>query len=78
MPKFHVLVREVHVSTMLIEADTAQEALDTASEGDELDCEYSHTLDTDTWSVEDTEGNELREQYPRGDSPEFDPGSKKI
>ena len=60
--KFLVLVHEVHVSTMEVEAESVEEAIDNASSGEELICEYSHTLHTDTWSVEDEEGNVLRDQ----------------
>ena len=60
--KFLVLVREVHVSTMEVEAETIEEAINNASSGDELICEYSHTLHTDTWSVEDEEGSVVRDQ----------------
>lgn len=61
MPLFNVLVREVHVSHRQVEAKTAEEAkrLVQDDEGDETYCEYSHTLDPDTWQVEgpfDSEG----------------------
>lgn len=62
MSKFNVLVREVHVSIMEVEAETYEEAINNASSGEELICEYSHTLHTDTWSVEDEEGNCVRDQ----------------
>lgn len=54
MPKFNVLIREVHVSTREIEADSPEEAIRLVEEGegDEVMCEYSHTLDPDTWTVE--------------------------
>ena len=68
MPKFHVLVREVHVSTMEIEADNPEDAIKKIKdgEGEQAICEYSHTLDSETWSVDDAEGGEAREQYPNG------------
>ncbi len=54
--KFIVYVREVHVQAMEVRADTPEEAkkLVEAGEGDALDdcLEYSHTLDSDTWTVE--------------------------
>lgn len=57
MPKYHVGIREVHVVTVSVEAKSEEEALKKAGsileEGlDEIDQEYSHTLDPDTWSVE--------------------------
>lgn len=60
--KFLVLVHEVHVSTIEVEAESIEEAINNASSGEELICEYSHTLHTDTWSVEDEEGNVVRDQ----------------
>lgn len=68
MPKYTVLVREVHVSHMVVEADSPKEAIKKIKDGDgdEALCEYSHTLDSETWSVDDAEGNETRKQYPNG------------
>lgn len=65
MPQFIVNIREVHVSAREVEADSVEHALELirAGEGDEVSCEYSHTLSEDTWSVEDADGNEVREQY---------------
>ena len=55
--RFLVEVREVHVSTRVVEADDAEAAVKAVEggEGDEVACEYSHTLDTDTWTVEEEE-----------------------
>jgi len=55
MPKFHVNVREVHVSTHEVEAESAEEAIRKVKnqESDEITCEYSHTLGEDTWTVEE-------------------------
>jgi O-phosphoseryl-tRNA(Cys) synthetase len=51
MPTFRIAVREVHISTREIEAETAEEALrlykEGEDEGDEISCEYSHTLEGD-------------------------------
>ena len=69
MPKvYYVQVREVHVSTREIVADSPEDALEKVKdgEGDEITCEYSHTLDDDTWSIDDAEGNVVRDQYPNG------------
>jgi hypothetical protein len=60
--KYLVLVHEVHVSTVEVEAESVEEAINNASSGEEVICEYSHTLHTDTWSVEDEEGNVVRDQ----------------
>jgi hypothetical protein len=54
---FLVSVREVHVQQFRVEAETENEALIKVSSGDGecLDnaLEYSHSLDTDTWTVEE-------------------------
>jgi hypothetical protein len=62
MKKYYVLIREVHVSTRLVEAASVEEAIHEAGGAEEVMCEYSHTLDTDTWSVEDEDGNTVRDQ----------------
>ena len=59
MPKYHVGIREVHVSTVVVTAADEEEALKKAGEGnfdfDQIDLEYSHSLDPDVWSVEKVE-----------------------
>jgi hypothetical protein len=50
--KYLVLIREVHVSHRLVEADSEQEALEFSGDGEEVMCEYSHTLPKETWTVE--------------------------
>jgi len=57
MKKYYVLVSEVHVSTMEIEAETPEEALEKVAEGegDEIICEYSYTLEPDSWKVEEVQ-----------------------
>lgn len=64
--KFFVLVREVHVSYMLVEADTKESALAKVAdgEGERRMMEYSHTLDKETWTVEkmQPEGSEEEEE----------------
>lgn len=52
MPKFNVLIREVHVSHREVEAKDESEAMELAGDAEEHYCEYSHTLDRDTWTVE--------------------------
>ena len=56
MPKFTVLVREVHVSHREVEAKDEKEALKKIVEdnefGEETYCEFSHTLDPEYWTVE--------------------------
>ena len=50
--KYTVLIREVHVSHRLVEADSEKEAIEKAGDSDEVYLEYSHTLDKSTWTVE--------------------------
>jgi len=66
MPKYHVLVREVHISTMEVKAEDADSAIRKVKDGagEELILEYSHTLDSESWSVENCDGDEFRPQYP--------------
>ncbi len=53
--KYHVGVREVHISTMEIEAESAAEAVELVMGGDgaQTMCEYSWTMDSETWTVEE-------------------------
>lgn len=55
--KFIVFVREVYVQQVLVEAESENEAIKKVrfGEGDHLDnsLEYSHTLDSDTWTAEE-------------------------
>lgn len=57
MSLYRVAVREVHVQQVKVEAESSQEAIRkvTSGEGEWLDgeCEYSHTLPMDLWTVED-------------------------
>ncbi len=79
MPHIYcVLVREVHVSTMEIEAANPIEAIQKVKDGqgEEVICEYSHTLDPDTWSVDDEKGNEVVAQYPQKKSADALPRPK--
>jgi hypothetical protein len=56
MEKFIVYVREVHVQGYRVDAKDAKEAVAKVEngEGDLLDShfEYSHTLDSETWTAE--------------------------
>jgi len=52
--QYIVLIREVHVSHRLVEANSPEEAKENAGDGMEVFCEYSHTLSQDTWTVEQT------------------------
>ena len=57
--KYTVEVREVHISTREVEADSPEEARRIAMDGgagDEIFFDYSHTHDPDTWSVYDENG----------------------
>lgn len=55
MAKYYIGIREVHVSTVVIEAESEEEALDSAAagEGDEVMLEYSHTMGRDHFTVEE-------------------------
>ena len=59
MLKFIVEVREVHIQGYEIEAETEEQAKDLIREGngDLIDghFEYSHTLDSEFWTVEKKE-----------------------
>jgi hypothetical protein len=61
--KFIVMVREVHVVSYAVEAEDVDGAVEAATGcgvGEELNVEYSHTLNTDTWTVEDESGNMVK------------------
>jgi len=53
MPRYRVLIREVHVSHRVVEADSESEALDEAGDIEENYSEYSHSMDKETWTVEE-------------------------
>lgn len=55
MAKYIVNVREVHVSMMEIEAESEEEAIKEVARGggEEVALEYSHTLETDYWTVDE-------------------------
>jgi len=59
MAKFMIGVKEVHIQYIEIEADNGEEALDKVKQGEgtEKEIEYSCTLDSDEWYV-----NEIKEQ----------------
>jgi hypothetical protein len=64
MHTYTVLVREVHISHILTMADSPETAIENVKEG-EGECvltEYSHTLGDHTWSVDDENGNCVRDQ----------------
>ena len=67
MPKFTVTRPEVHISYVRIEAETKEEALHlvrSEGAGDEVDCEYSHTVDDVTsWDVLEDEDED---EYYKG------------
>lgn len=57
MPNFVIRVPEVHITEFVVEAVNEKEAVKKANEmieaGDRADDgEYSHTLDTDEWTVQ--------------------------
>lgn len=55
--KYYVEVREVHVSTREIEAESPEQATELVREGGgtQVLCEYSWTMDPDTWTVEEVD-----------------------
>ena len=56
MSKTYIVgIREVHVNLVEVEAESPEEATAAAADGagDYLDLEFSHTLDTDEWTVEE-------------------------
>ena len=57
--KYIVLVREVHISHVLINAASEEEAITLVkdAEGEEVYSEYSHTLDPNTWTIENENEN---------------------
>lgn len=50
---YKVFAQEIHVSTVKVEANSEEDAINRvgAGWGEEVACEYSYTLDPDTWSV---------------------------
>ncbi|MHA2063244.1 MAG: hypothetical protein ACXABY_02565 [Candidatus Thorarchaeota archaeon] len=67
MPKFRVMVREVHIQGYLVEAKDEEEAIkkvryDSGLEHDGIDMdeahfEFSHRLDPSLWSAEEEEAD---------------------
>lgn len=52
MGKFLVEVREVHVSTIEVEAENKAEAISKVKDGEgEVISECCHTVESDTWNV---------------------------
>ncbi len=55
--RFNVSVREVHIQQISVIAESSEEAIHLVEEGEgtPLDntLEYSHTLETDTWTAEE-------------------------
>lgn len=62
MPKYYVLVKEVHDSYREVDADSPEGAIAKVAQADldftEERLEFSHTLDTDTWTTEEREDEE--------------------
>ena len=56
MKKYRVYVREVHVQTVEVEADSMEDAIRKVEEDDDVNLvdntlAYSHLLDADTWWI---------------------------
>jgi len=59
---FVVLVREVHVSSRVVYAtspENAIEAVNNEEDEEEIACEYSHTLDPNTWTAREPYDGEI-------------------
>ena len=65
--EFIVSVREVHVSHREVQAKTAEDAMDKVQDGDgeEVFMEYSHMLDSDTWTVEKKKAEPWVEKFKK-------------
>lgn len=63
MAAFIVRVKEIHVSMYRVQALDEAEAKQKVQEGDgeEIDSEYLETMDSDTWTVEDEEPEDMEE-----------------
>lgn len=61
MPKYTLMIREVWVRTVTLEADSLKEAMRAYGEGTKLDphetTEYSDSMDVTTWTAVDDRGN---------------------
>lgn len=61
MKRYLVHVKELHVQTIVIEADDAADAIDAVIAGEgtyEAASRYLETLDSDTWEIEEENANE--------------------
>ena len=54
MAVYYIGIREVHVSTVKVDANSEEEALELARDGagEEVMLEYSHTMDSSHFTVE--------------------------
>lgn len=71
MGKFIIQVREVHVVSFEVEAESIHEAADKLEDswmdaGREIGIEYSHTLERDTWTGYDPAGEYYDNLIKRG------------
>ena len=55
--QYMVGVRERHVATVLVEANSKEAAIEAVQEGegDHVMTEYADTMDVDSWSVEEVD-----------------------
>ena len=57
MKRFRVMVREVHVQGVLVDAESEEDAKIKVAEGEgdyeDNSLEFSHSCDSDTWTVEE-------------------------
>lgn len=52
MTKYYVGIQEVHVNTVVVEANSPEEAKEKARSEDTINLEYSHTLSSEFMTVE--------------------------
>lgn len=64
MPKYVVRAREVHIAYYEINAESPEAAVQAVvnDAGELVNTEYSHTLNRDSWDVEDEQGNIVKDQ----------------
>jgi len=64
---FNVSIREVHVLTMVVDADTEEEAIALAHDGkgEELMVEYSHTLGKGETTLEEVQSTDTERELRR-------------
>jgi len=76
MKEFTVLVREVWIQPVKVKAKSLRDAVNTVENGEgefvESGFEFSHSLDSEYWTAEDSRGNEYNDltELDKGESNE--------